>query len=310
MGQHVYTLSKETINKMKQHYKNALTNEPVGATFRAKTTNAVITAYNSGKVLFQGAKPEVEAGKWVDVKREGNTKKPKKVAQATTGYTPPTTIFKQTHIGSDESGTGDYFGPVTVASAYVEEDQIEALKRLGIQDSKKIDDQTVLRLAKEIVKLKVPYSLLILHNEKYNFHQQNGWSQGKIKAMLHHHVNNLLLKKIADKPYKGIVIDQFCEPSLYERYIATENEQLAPKTYFITKAESHSIAVATSSVIARASFLKELERLSALVGFTLLKGASKQVDQRIAQIMKQDRQLLNQCAKLHFVNTKKAEAYL
>src|SRR5699024_3693429 len=113
----------------------------------------------------------------------------------------------------------------------------------------------VLKLAEEIVKLEIPYALLVLHNEKYNIHQQNGWSQGKIKAMLHHHVNDLLLKKIEGKSYEGIIIDQFCEPSLYERYIASENKKLAPKTYFITKAESHSIAVATSSIIARASFL-------------------------------------------------------
>lgn len=295
---------------MKKYYKNILVEVPPGAVFRAQTANAVITAYHSGKVLFQGAQAEKEASKWSEGMIEEKPKRRAPRSQPKTTFSPPTTIFNESHIGSDESGTGDYFGPITVASTYIEKSQIHALKSLGIQDSKKISDETILQLSKEIVKLNIPYSLLVLDNKKYNHLQQSGWSQGKMKALLHHHVNELLLKKVPRAPYEGIIIDQFCDPPLYKRYIATENKKLTPKTYFMTKAESYSIAVATSSVIARASFLKELKKLSELVGFSLLKGASKQVDQLIAEIIKKDRELLNKCAKLHFANTKKANAYL
>src|SRR5690625_7158186 len=68
-------------------------------------------------------------------------------------FNPPSTLFTNSHIGSDESGTGDYFGPVTVAAVYVQDHQIELLKELGIQDSKKITDERVRALSKDIIQL-------------------------------------------------------------------------------------------------------------------------------------------------------------
>lgn len=310
MGQVVHKFSPKVINQMKSFYKNNLENAPSGAIFRAKKNGAFITAYQSGKVLFQGADAQQEANKWgenlTSSKKSATTKKRNKASL----YSPPKGIFQQAHVGSDESGTGDYFGPITVASVFVDKSNIQTLIDLGVQDSKKLTDQTVMRLSTEILQLNIPYAMLTLDNKRYNQLQASGWSQGKMKAMLHHHVNDILLKKIENKSYQGIIIDQFCEPSLYKRYIASEKMSLAPKTFFMTKAETYSIAVATASVLARAKFLKALEMLSEQVGFQLLKGASNRVDQLIAQIMKKDQQLLDSCAKLHFSNTEKAKQYL
>src|SRR5699024_12720510 len=110
--------------------------------------------------------------------------------------------------------------------------------------------------------------------------------QVKMKAMLHHHVIKNVINKLEGQSYEGIVIDQFCLPKVYKNYLASENESLHPKTYFITKAEQHSVAVATASVIARSSFLKDMDKLYSTRGYTLLKGDMNKVNQIDNQIIK------------------------
>lgn len=311
MGQISQSFSSETIKKMQQQYENSLEKPPQGAVFRARTTNAVITAYNSGKVLFQGNNPNAEVSKWdSSIQRPTQNSRPFSKSMATT-FMPPDSLFTSNHIGSDESGTGDYFGPVTTCAVYVTAKQIDILKEMGIQDSKAITDKNIHVLAKKLIELNIPYSLLVLHNEKYNQHQKQGWTQGKMKAMLHYHAINNLLKKIGKAPYDGILVDQFCQPDIYIRHINSEGHQLPNKSHFMTKAESYSIAVAAGSVIARASFLNEMDRLSDEVGVTLLKGASHKVDQLIATIMQQNGEAsLQSIAKVHFANTNKAKLLL
>lgn len=305
MGQTVHTYQLDTIEKMKKYYINDMTSSlPPGAIFRAKTNNAVITAYKSGKVLFQGSNPQLESSIW-----DSGVQQPKKQQQ--TQYGPPQSLFTSSHIGSDESGTGDYFGPVTTCALYVKHEQIDELRQLGIQDSKAITDENVIKLSEDLVKLNIPYSLLILHNEKYNTLQRQGWSQGKMKAMLHHHAIKNVVDKITGEQYEGILIDQFCQPDVYQRYIKTENESLLHNTFFMTKAESYSIAVAAASVIARASFLKEMEKLSLTLGYNLLKGASQRVDKLIGKMIReQGEDILQTCAKLHFANTEKGRKFI
>lgn len=310
MGQITEAFSKKTIEQMKKTYKESLENSPPGAVFRARTSDAVVTAYKSGKVLFQGARPEAEVEKWgvplpIDVRTK--TSKTNQISI----YSPPESLFSSNHIGSDESGTGDYFGPITTCAVYVTEDQIELLKEMGIQDSKAITDTTIEILSKGLVEMNIPYSLMILHNEKYNQLQERGWSQGKMKTMLHHSVIERLLTKIEGAPYEGILIDQFCNPPIYINHLRGEGKSLVDKTYFMTKAENYSIAVAAGSVIARASFVKEMKRLSEWVGFDLLKGASQKVDQLAAEIIHEKGDaVLQRIAKVHFANTGKARNYL
>ncbi|MGM8213318.1 ribonuclease HIII [Virgibacillus sp. W0430] len=306
MPQNVYHCSNETIKKMEQAYNHTLVSSPPGAVFRAKTDDAVITAYKSGKVMFQGHAAQKEAAKWNGIAQIGETKS----ANQPNEDEQTSNLAEKNHIGSDESGTGDYFGPITVAAVYIEQKQIQQLKQMGIQDSKKITDRNVLELAKAIATKGIPYSLLIMHNKKYNSLQKAGWSQGKMKAMLHHHAIQLLLKKIESAPYEGIVIDQFCTPIVYKNYLASENEKLLNHTLFKTKAESYSIAVAAASVIARASFLKEMDKLSNQLGFPLLKGAGNKVDQLAAKIIRlKGEEVLYEYAKVHFANTNKAMQY-
>lgn len=310
MANTVITVTKETILKMKSYYLNSLLPKtPPGAVFSAKMNGMTITAYNSGKVLFQGAVSDAEVQKW----SSGSTsaaapqkKSPiKKRSVSDHIYRPPHTINELSIIGTDEAGTGDYFGPITVAAAYVSKEHIRELENMGIRDSKTIRDPQILVLGKKITAM-IPYSLLVLKNEKYNSVQQKGMSQGKMKAMLHEQAIHHLLAKLEGTKPDGILIDQFCEPDIYFRHTATNGNREIP-LYFSTKAESISTAVAAASVIARYAFLKHMDLLSEQAGMTIPKGASSKVDEAAAVfIAKKGESELNAFAKLHFANTEKA----
>ncbi|WP_028783402.1 ribonuclease HIII [Thalassobacillus devorans] len=307
MGQVVLKVTKHTLNKMKIYYKEHLKPDvPQAALFVAKTPGSTITAYQSGKVLFQGKSPEDEAAKWGKADQPVKTKVSKQHA-----YHPPESLFTSSHIGSDEAGTGDYFGPITVAAAYVKKEQVALLKELGVKDSKHLTDVKIRSIAKDIIHLDIPFTLLKLNNKKYNQLQAKGWSQGKMKTMLHHHALEKLLKKIEPERPAGILVDQFSEPEVYKRHLASEGNKLQESVFFMTKAESHSIAVATGSILARASFVKAIEDISTEVGLTIPKGASLQVDRAAATIIKKfGKAKLDEIAKVHFATTQKAKKYL
>jgi len=308
LGQNSITCDTKTIQKMKEYYNTYLENTPPYAVFRAKTQQAAITAYQSGKVLFQGDKAAEEARKWGG-DTHANSKK--KAAKPTHEKQPPSTLFQANHIGSDESGTGDYFGPITNCAVFVKHEQMALLKEIGVQDSKTLTDEKIKELATYLVEMELPYSLIVLKNEKYNELQSKKWTQGKMKAMLHDACIKNVQAKIQQEESSGILIDQFCMPHVYEKHLASEGRKLDPHTYFMTKAENHSLAVAAGSIIARASFVQEMEQLSDMAGMPLLKGASGKVDIQIAKIIRSKGEaFLSSIAKIHFANTKKAKNLL
>src|SRR5690606_19535890 len=139
-------------------------------------------------------------------------------------------------IGSDEVGTGDYFGPITVVAAFVKKEQIPLLKELGVRDSKDLNDAKIIQIAKQI-KYVVPYSLLTLHNEKYNQLQKKGMSQGKMKALLHNKAIGHVLKKIAPDNPEAILIDEFAKEDIYFKHLKNEPVIHRENVYFSTKAE-------------------------------------------------------------------------
>ncbi|RWZ59828.1 ribonuclease HIII [Halobacillus fulvus] len=305
MPQIVLNLPPSRLNELKTYYYKQLKTPPAHAYFAAKTPACTITAYKSGKVLFQGKSPESEANRWGSTEA---VKKEKTKSSVQHAYHPKESLFTSSHIGSDEAGTGDYFGPITVAAAYVRSDQIAELKAIGVKDSKHLTDPQITMLAKKIVEMKIPYSLLRLNNEKYNQWQRKGWSQGKMKALLHHQALDRLLEKMAPEKPEGILIDQFAQPNVYQKHIRSEGFSLQENVYFMTKAESYSIAVAVASIIARSAFVKAMNNLEADIGLPVPKGASSKVDQAAASILRaygEDK--LEQIAKVHFANTQKAK---
>lgn len=313
MSQRVLILDSKVIEKMKVFYQEDLaTKLPPGAIFSAKPLNCSVTAYKSGKVLFQGPNHAQEALIWEEFAKTGSkpTRGARKEVKEKAGAN-QTQFSHMSLIGSDEVGTGDYFGPITVVAAFVSKEDYVELTELGVKDSKGMKDEQICKIAKILIK-KIPYSLLVLPNEKYNSLQSKGMNQGKIKAILHNHALLHLKKKLGATPYDGILIDQFVERGIYYRYIADQKEKVQEDNmFFQTKAESLHLSVAAASIIARYAFVKEMDKLSTAAGFEIPKGAGNHVDKAAAKLIeKHGIDALPKFCKVHFANTEKAKKLL
>ncbi|MCJ8009882.1 ribonuclease HIII [Lederbergia wuyishanensis] len=303
MANIVIQLSSANLEKINSFYEGYKTNKtPPGAIFIAKKNGCTITAYRSGKVMFQGAGNLEEAKQW----GASTEKLEKPIVRKSSGISLPPNFSSLSAIGSDEVGKGDYFGPMTVVAAYVKTDQMLLLKELGVKDSKDLTDSQIIKIAKDLITF-LPYSLLTLTNEKYNKLQSSGMTQGKITAILHNQALNHLLKKIEPEKPDAILIDQFAEATTYYRHLQGQKEILRENVYFSTKAESIHLSVAAASILARYAFLKAFDELSKKAGFSLTKGAGHKVDHDAARLIKtKGLSSLNQFTKLHFANTNKA----
>lgn len=306
MGNIVLQKSMDEIKKMKEHYSRFLVDKlPPGSLFAAKTASYAITAYKSGKVMFQGKDGEAEAAQWGTPGVAAAAVKKKPVLQTLSHL--PANIADISIIGSDEVGTGDFFGPITVVAAYVKREHIPILKELGVQDSKNLKDDKIIAIAKQLVTF-VPHSLLSLHNEKYNQMQMKGMSQGKLKALLHNQAINHVLEKIAPEKPEAILIDQFAKEEIYYAYLKGQRNIMRENVLFSTKAESIHLGVAAASMIARYAFVRHFENLSKKAGFTIPKGAGAAVDKAAARLIQEKGiDVLPEFVKLHFANTEKAK---
>ncbi len=306
MSQVVLTVSPSIMNEIKKKYNSHLSDKkPPGSVFVAKTSNCTITGYKSGKVMFQGSSAESEAEQWKSNSTPSTKAGPTRKKVGDHPYAPPANISAMSVIGSDEVGTGDFFGPITVAAAYVDQNQIPLLKELGVRDSKGMKDPEIIEIARNLIKT-IPYSLLILPNEKYNSMQKKGMNQGKMKALLHNKAIQNVQSKIAS--YEAILIDQFAKPEIYFNYLKDQSTVIREKVYFATKAEEIHLAVAAASIIARYSFVMEIDRLGRENNVKLPKGAGAGVDIAAAKlIQKHGDEVLGKLAKLHFANSLKAK---
>ncbi|MBO0960138.1 ribonuclease HIII [Neobacillus sp. MM2021_6] len=309
MGNVVLNLEMSKISEMKSYYGKQLLDKNIpGSVFAVKTPSCMITAYKSGKVLFQGNNSEKEASKWsagVSVSSPGNKPAAAKGKSVAKGDL-PVGIGGMSAIGSDEVGTGDFFGPITVVAAYVRKEDIPLLKELGVRDSKDLNDEKISAIAK-VIKDVIPFSLMTLKNEKYNQVQKSGMSQGKMKALLHNQAILNVLDKIAPVKPEAILIDQFVQPSTYFQHIKGQKAIAKENVFFSTKAEGIHLAVAAASILARYAFIQYIDKLSEAAGFKIPKGAGAQVDIAAAKlIMSKGRDILPSFVKLHFANTDKA----
>ncbi|MBB4824176.1 ribonuclease HIII [Sporosarcina luteola] len=304
MSQQVIVLDKVELTRLMKHYEqNEIVRNAPGVVFAAKLHDTAITVYKSGKVLFQGAGSSREASGW---SQAGLTSPTAKIQANSKGDSLPSGLANLSVVGSDETGTGDFFGPVTVAACFVSKKQIELVKELGVKDSKQLTDDWMRQIAPDL-KETLLHSVLTLKNDKYNEVQERGWSQGKIKALLHNQALKLVLRKMGDEKPEYILIDQFAERGIYYNHLKAAPEIVRENVLFSTKAEGLHVAVAAASIIARVAFLEEMDRLSSLTGFQLPKGAGPKVDEAAARILlSQGENTLKSLSKWHFANREKA----
>jgi ribonuclease HIII len=201
-------------------------------------------------------------------------------------------------IGIDESGKGDYFGPLVIAAVFVDARTQGELKLMEVRDSKKISDGRVLELAPDIRSI-CPHSIIAIGPKKYNelyikiknLNRLLAW--GHAKAL-----ENLLERGVT---CERAISDQFGDERLILKALQEKGRRIVLEQR--TKAES-DLAVAAASVLARAEFLVRLKRLSDEVRTTLPKGASAAVELAAKMIIKKHgRERLDSVAKLHFKTT-------
>ncbi|MFW8622069.1 ribonuclease HIII [Enterococcus thailandicus] len=301
MSNVIIKVSESKMNEMKAAYQANLLQKKIPYTnFSAKKNGTTITAYTSGKVMFQGANAEQEACRWGNAAATTTASKPKIPASL------PNNLSQLSVLGSDEVGNGSYFGPVTVCAAYVDREHLKTLKNLGVRDSKELKDAQIIQLS-QVLKETIPYQLLVLTPKKYNEIQPE-YNAVRMKVALHNQAIHLLLQKISPTKPEAILIDQFTPEANFKKYARLEKNKIQEKLYFVTKGEQYHLAVAAASIISRASFLEELDKASAELGITLPSGAGTKSDTVAATILKKGGlPLLANYAKLHFANTQKAQ---
>lgn len=202
-------------------------------------------------------------------------------------------------IGSDEVGNGDLFGPLVVVSAYINLNDLKLLRSLGVKDSKLLKDEEIIKIATVLLnEHKIIHSALILDNELYN-EVNKTYNLNQIKAKMH---NQALLKtkeKVKDSLNTRIVLDQFCDPKLYYKYLSEEKVVLND-IVFETKAESKYLSVALASIIARYIFLNKFAELEKKYDVKLLKGCSNDTKKIYFNLLEKKPELLRKIAKLNF----------
>ena len=200
-------------------------------------------------------------------------------------------------IGIDESGKGDYFGPLVIAAVFVDATTQGELRLMEVRDSKKISDGRILEMAPDI-KTICPHSVIAIGPQKYNELYAKIRNLNRLLAWGHAKALETLLERVT---CERAIADQFGD----ERLILNALQEKGRKIVLEQRPKAEAdLAVAAASILARAEFLLRLKRLSSEVGTTLPKGASPAVELAAKMIIKKHGQArLGAVAKLHFKTT-------
>lgn len=259
--------------------------------FSAKKGKLNVTVYEKGpKVLVQGKDTE-DFVKF--------TLEPEIFGEAKLGYEEiHSPKMFEPHIGVDESGKGDFFGPLVIAGVYVDGDITRALMDSGVMDSKKIGTDGKIRALSEIIRgvPGVVFEVIRIGPARYNEMYANFRNLNRLLAWGHARVIENLLARRPDCP--RALSDQFANPREIERALQGRGRQITMEQR--TKAESDT-AVAAASILAREAFINWMRDTGEELGIELPKGASalvKTAGQRIVTDLGSEK--LAEVAKMHF----------
>ncbi len=291
-------LTPDEINALQEFLEErgwALSEAPY-AVFRAKKDKVNVTAYESGKTVIQG-KGTDEFIEFILEPEILHTTLELPAGEEDIKDALPEIITP--HGGIDESGKGDFFGPLVIAGVSVTAETGEALKKLGVCDSKKItSDKKIAALALEIKKIVEKENFAICHfkMETYNRLYNRFGNLNRMLAWGHATVIEQLLEQNPTVP--RMLSDQFADPSLINRALMERGKQIIMEQR--TKAES-DIAVAAASILARDRFVMCVALLEQECGFQLPKGAGANVKAVGAEILRKSGvEGLRRCCKNHF----------
>jgi len=207
----------------------------------------------------------------------------------------------QPHIGVDESGKGDFFGPLVIAGVYVDGEAVRRLRELGAVDSKRIgSDARISQLAAEISQVPgLRWEVVAIHPKRYNQLYENFGNLNHLLAWGHARVIENLLERVPDCPQA--VSDQFANPALLQSALQQRGRGI--ELVQRTKAESDP-AVAAASILARDGFVKWLNTQATHLGMELPKGVSESVKQAARKLVREHGEsVLTTLCKTHFRTT-------
>jgi len=203
------------------------------------------------------------------------------------------------HIGTDESGKGDFFGPLVIAGFFLPEGQEEVLRELGVKDCKRLSDNRVMEIAGQLRKGYV-HSVVAIGPERYNELYGRLKNLNRLLAWGHARVMENILEKVN---CTEALTDQFGDEKFVKQALLKKGKNI--NLVQRTKAEE-DLAVAAASILARAEFLYRLGKLSEEIGAELPKGASSLVEEAAVKLVKQSGpEVLARVAKVHFKTTEK-----
>jgi len=263
--------------------------------FAAKKGKLNVSVYEKGpKVLIQGKDTE-------DFIRF--TLEPQITGVAKLGYEEETDDTGQylPHFGIDESGKGDFFGPLVIAGVYTDAEITRHLIKAGIMDSKRITTPAAIRKLAAIIKATpgIAFDVIALRPEKYNELYASFKNLNRMLAWGHATVIEELAKKKPDCP--RALSDQFARADVLQS--ALKKKDITLKLDQRTKGESDT-AVAAASILARERFIDWMDAATKKAGMKIPLGASSLVvDAGKALIKAHGPEILGKFAKLHFKTT-------
>lgn len=253
----------------------------------------VVNLYKSGKCLVQGKGAEDFVLFFLE---------PNVLMSATLGYEEllnPEMVAP--HMGIDESGKGDFFGPLVACAVYVDPDISHAMQEIGVKDCKELTDKAVFFIGRKTRELlgRERYTMVSIGPETYNRLYAKMRNVNSLLAWAHARCIENLLEHVPDCPRS--VADQFSGKEVIKKALMKKGRKI--KLEQRHKAES-DIAVAAASVLAREAFLRALQRMGEPLGLELPKGASEQVKQIAIELVKKSGpEALLKNAKCHFRTT-------
>lgn len=280
------SINLKLADKLLQHLKDQdfEISKPQYTLFSGKKPGLSCTLYASGKLLIQGKEAHQFVEFYIEPEILGSF-------ELTSGHLAQN---KTPHIGIDEAGKGDFFGPLCVAGVYASEEDFAKLKEIGVKDSKALSDAAVIQIGRKIQNT-CAHQIVRINPAKYNelyaqFKNLNhllAWGHATAIEALH-----------SATGCEDVLIDQFAAEHVVLNALKRKGLQLN-----LTQRHrgEEDIVVAAASILARKAFLEGLEKLSEEYGLPLPKGASAAVikaGRNFAKKYGQER--LGQVAKLHF----------
>lgn len=204
------------------------------------------------------------------------------------------------HIGTDEAGKGDYFGPLAVAAAFADEVAITRLPQAGVKDSKRISSINRLwELEKAVKQICPAFEVVVISPARYNELIEKMKNLNRLLAWAHARAIENILEK---QPSCGLVVaDQFGDENYLEKSLMERGRRL--QLVQRVRAEEDPV-VAAASTLARAAFIRALDKLSTEVGIVLPRGATHVLPAARDIYAKGGEGLLKHVAKVHFKTTK------